>query len=91
MLCDSANVAGSHLQKSRKVGTWFAARCGFPAFLLYAHAQIQVSRCIRRTPVPGLGAGTPGRVITSLHSELHAWARVRASAARGGRGGARGH
>ena len=65
LLRDSAHMAGSHVRKSRKVGTWLAAMCGLPAFLLYTHTQ-NPGTCIRGTPVPGLGAATPGRVILTL-------------------------
>ena len=60
-------MAGSHVRKSRKAGTWLAAMCGLPAFLLYAHTQNLGTR-IRGTPVPGLGAATLGRVILTLRA-----------------------
>ena len=59
MLRDSAQMAGSHVRKSRKAGTWLAAMCELPAFLLYTHTQ-NPGTCIRGTPVPGLGARNPG-------------------------------
>ena len=41
--------------------------CGLSAFLLYTHTQ-NPGTCIRGTPVPGLGAATPGRVILTLRA-----------------------
>jgi hypothetical protein len=55
-------MAGSHVRKSRTAGTWLAAMCGLPAFLLYTHTH-NPGTCIRDTTVPGLCAATPGRVI----------------------------
>jgi hypothetical protein len=67
LLRDSAHMAGSHARKSRKVGTWLAAMCELPAFLLYTHNH-NPGTCIRGTPAPGLGAATPGRVILTLRA-----------------------
>jgi hypothetical protein len=83
LLCDSAHVAGSHVRKSRKAGTCLAAMCGLPAFLSYTHTQ-NPGTCIRCTPVPGLGAATPGHVILTLRAP-----RAAAGAAGRARGGPR--
>jgi hypothetical protein len=73
MLHDSAHMAGNHVRKSKKASTWLAAMCGLPAFLLYTHTQ-NPGTCVTGTPIPGLGATTPGTF--SLHSEPR-WRRLR--------------
>jgi hypothetical protein len=85
LLRDSAHMASSHVRKSRKAGTWLAAMCGLPAFLLCTHTHNPGTR-IRGTPVPGLGAATPGRVILTLRAaaRVHACPRSAGAHARGG-------